>query len=334
MVSQVVEYAIVGLDDRGKVASWNAGAERLWGYTRDQVIGQDYSTFHAVEDLEAGVSGQLLETARENGRAHYQGWVPRANGARFWAESSISALRDERGTHIGFAVLTRDMTEAMKLEQARESFFASVSHDIRAPLTAILGFTEMLSIAGRDDQEEFVQRVRNNVVALGVMVDNMLDHARLQAGAVELSLEPHALEDLVDEFVRDLAPVLTEHKVAVLGSGAVVQVDRLAFGRVMANLLVNAARYSPPGTPIEICVDADDRVGRLVVTDRGRGIDPADLETIFDEFARGSRAEADGGSGLGLSSVYQLVTLQNGTVGIVSDPGVGTAVTIELPLAY
>ncbi|MCW2855618.1 MAG: sensory transduction protein kinase [Marmoricola sp.] len=333
MVSQVAEYAIVGLDAQGAVASWNAGAERVWGYAGRRVLGQHYSTFYGADELDAGVPEDLLRSARDTGRAHFQGWVPRANGVKFWAESSISGLYDDRAVHLGFAVVTRDMTETKNLEQARESFFASVSHDIRAPLTAILGFTEMLSAAEPRRQEEFVQRVRNNVATLGVMVDNMIDHARLQAGALDLTLEALDLDRLAGECVRDLAPVLTEHKVAIFGPGATVMVDRLAFRRVLANLLVNAARYSPPGTPIEIVVDAEAEVGRLVVSDRGRGIEPEDLETIFDEFARGSAAEADGGSGLGLFSVHRLVTMQQGTVAIASIPGEGTSVTIELPLA-
>lgn len=224
---------------------------------------------------------------------------------------------------------------AERANEAREEFFASVSHDIRAPLTAIMGFTEMISIAGPERQDEFVQRVRSNVANLGVMVDNMLDHARLHAGALDVVLEPLSLKELVESCLEDLEPVLTTHKIAVVVADEPVMVlaDRLAFTRVMANILVNAVRYSPPGTPIEIELSADHMLGRVSVADRGRGIDEDDLETIFDEFARGSRASADGGTGLGLFSVHQLVTVQNGTVGIVSTPGEGTTVTIGLPLA-
>ncbi|RNL81091.1 sensor histidine kinase [Nocardioides marmorisolisilvae] len=105
----------------------------------------------------------------------------------------------------------------------------------------------------------------------------------------------------------------------------------VAFGRVLANILVNAVRYSPAGSPIDVELSEDHRLGRVTVADRGRGIEEADLATIFDEFARGSSVKGDGGSGLGLFSVHQLVTEQHGTVGISSTPGEGTTVTIELP---
>jgi signal transduction histidine kinase len=221
---------------------------------------------------------------------------------------------------------------AEKANQDREAFFASVSHDIRAPLTAIMGFTELMATAEPEQQDEFVQRVRSNVATLGVMVDNMLDHARLQAGALDVELEPLCLKELVEGCVQDLGPVLASHKVAIDGPSVKVMADRLAFGRVLANILINAVRYSPRGTPIDVDLSGDPGCGRVAVADRGRGIEEEDLATIFDEFARGSRAKVDGGSGLGLFSVHQLVALQHGSVGIVSSPGEGTTVTIELPL--
>lgn len=229
-------------------------------------------------------------------------------------------------------LLQEAQREAERANEAREAFFASVSHDIRAPLTAIMGFAELMPVATPEQQEEFVQRVRSNVTTLGVMVDNMLDHARLHAGALEVELEPLLLEDLVEDCLRDLEPVLRSHRISVRGAAVTVMADRLAFRRVLANVLVNAVRYSPPGTPIEVELSADGESGRVAVADRGRGIAEEDLESIFDEFARGSRASADGGSGLGLFSVHQLVHAQRGSVGIASTPGEGTTVTIELPL--
>jgi len=132
--------------------------------------------------------------------------------------------------------------------------------------------------------------------------------------------------------VRDLAPLLSGHEIRVARSDLTVYADQQALGRVLANLLVNAARYSAPGTPIDIRFERRADAGRIVVSDQGRGIAPEDLGTIFDEFVRGSMAEPDGGTGLGLSSVRHLVSLQGGTVSIDSEPGVGTSVTVELPL--
>jgi PAS domain S-box-containing protein len=332
LVSQVAEYAIVRLDVDGMVASWNAGAERVEGYSARDAIGRHFSLFYPDEDVRAGVPQRLLDEAAATGRAQHHGWGVRKDGTRFWGESSITTLHDERGVLVGYANVTRDMTESRRLELARESFFASLSHDLRTPLNSIQGFVELIPIVDGSRRDEFLNRVQSNVGRLTVLIDNLLDHARLRAGAVALSPEVVDAAAVAATVVRDLAPLLRAHDVVVGESELRLFADQQALGRVLANLLVNAVRYSPDGTPIEVTFEEDTEVGRIAVTDHGRGIAKEDLATIFDEFERGALAEPDGGSGLGLSSVRQLVTLLGGRVSIDSTPGVGTTVVIELPL--
>jgi PAS domain S-box-containing protein len=332
LVSQVEEYAIVRLDLDGTIASWNAGAERLVGYSAEDVVGQHFSLLHPDEYVGEHIAERLLEQAREHGQAQHQGWRVRKDGSRFWGEVSINALHDDRGTLVGYAKVTRDTTDSKRLELARDSFFASLSHDLRTPLNSIQGFVEMIPIVDEQRRGEFIDRVQSNVGRLTVLIDNLLDHARLRAGAVPLSPEILYAPGVVAACVRDLAPLLGTHDVQVGRSDLTIYADQQALGRVLANLLVNAARYSPAGTPIEIRFERYAEVGRIIVSDQGRGIAKEDLETIFDEFERGSLAEPDGGTGLGLSSVRQLVSLQGGHVSIDSEPGVGTTVTVELPL--
>jgi signal transduction histidine kinase len=274
----------------------------------------------------------LLEEARTRGQAQHQGWRVRKDGSRFWGEVSINALHDDHGALIGYAKVTRDTTESKRLELARESFFASLSHDLRTPLNSIQGFVEMIPIVDEERRGEFIDRVQSNVGRLTVLIDNLLDHARLRAGAVPLTPEVLYAPGVAAACVRDLAPLLGTHDVQIGRSDLTVFADQQALGRVLANLLVNAARYSPAGSPIEIRFERYAEVGRIIVEDHGRGIAPDDVESIFDEFERGSLAEPDGGTGLGLSSVRHLVSLQGGQVSIESEPGVGTTVTVELPL--
>lgn len=331
LVSQVAEYAIVRLDVDGMVASWNVGAERVEGYAADEAINRHFSLFYPDEDVRAGLPERLLETARTTGRAEHQGWGVRRDGTRFWSEASITALHDHRGALVGYAKVTRDLTESRRLELARESFFASLSHDLRTPLNSIQGFVEMIPIVDEPRRGEFISRVQSNVGRLTVLIDNLIDHARLRAGAVPLNPEVVDAPAVATACVRDLAPLLGTHAVVVEDTELDVFADQQALGRILANLLVNAARYSTDGTPIEIRFEATEDTGRIIVSDRGRGIARGDLSTIFDEFERGSLAEPDGGTGLGLSSVRQLVALQHGDVSIQSDEGSGTTVTVELP---
>lgn len=332
LVSQVAEYAIVRLDPVGNVASWNAGAARVEGYDADEAIGRHFSLFHSEEDRGLGVPERLLEEARTTGRARHQGWGRRKDGETFWGETSLTALRDDHGGLVGYAMLTRDMTESRRLELARESFFASLSHDLRTPLNSIQGFVEMIPIVDEPRRSDFIERVQSNVGRLTVLIDNLLDHARLRAGAVPLApvaLDPAAV---ANACLRDLGPLVGSHEIAVADSGVRVLADPQALGRVLANLIVNAVRYSPAGSRVDIGFESDGEVARIRVADRGRGIAPDDLDRIFDEFERGSLAEPDGGNGLGLASVRQLVTLQDGRVWIDSELGAGTTVTIELPV--
>jgi PAS domain S-box-containing protein len=333
LVAQVAEYAIVRLDVEGNVASWNAGAERVEGYPEEDALGQHLSLFFTEADVRAGVPQRLLDEAGARGRVEHRGWGVRKDGTRFWGEGSVTALRDEHGALIGYAKVTRDMTESRSLELARESFFASLSHDLRTPLNSIQGFVEMIPIVDDSRRGEFIARVQSNVGRLTVLIDNLLDHARLRAGAVPLTIEVVEPAAAARSCVNDLAPLLARHDVVVADSDLRVLADQQALGRVLANLLVNAVRYSPDHTPVEVSFEKDADVGRIVVSDHGRGIAKPDLATIFDEFERGSLAEPDGGTGLGLSSVRQLVALQNGRVSIESEPGSGTTVIVELPLA-
>jgi len=333
LVTQVTDYAIVGLDADGRIASWNDGASRFLRAEPERARGQQVSVLWPAKETDAGLPDRLLEQARAGEPASYEGRLMRADNESFWGDLSITGLHDDGGVLLGYALVIRDQSELRRLEESRESFFASISHDIRAPLTAIQGFVEMIPLAEPDRQSEFIQRVQNNVTRLAVMVDNMLDHARLRAGA--LPVVPTALDlgAVTAACVRDLAPVLSEHRVVLPAEGEVVVfADESATTRVLANVLLNAAKYSPRGTTIECRLDRTATEGRISIIDEGRGIAPGDLETIFEDFERGSFATQDGGSGLGLSSVHRLAALQGGHVCIESDVGSGTTVTVALPL--
>ena len=230
--------------------------------------------------------------------------------------------------------LVEEGTRSLRQAQlAAEFFFATLTHDIRAPLTAIQGFAELLPAVEPPVQQEFIERIQSNVGRLDVLIDNVLDHARLRSDTVDLA--PAALDaaESVRSCVNDLGPALRSHPVTIGPGEVLVQADAAALHRILANLLVNAARYSPEASPIEVDLDRDETHGRITITDHGRGIAAEDLPTIFDEFERGTQATRDGGSGLGLSSVRHLVAHHQGRVRIESELGVGTTVTVELPLA-
>ncbi|HSV37343.1 MAG TPA: PAS domain-containing sensor histidine kinase [Nocardioidaceae bacterium] len=333
LVFQVVDYAIVGLDADGRVMSWNIGAERLDGYRADEAIGKHISMFYGEDDTADGLPQHLLDQARKLGHVEHAGWRKRKDGSEFWGDVVVTPLRDEEAGLIGFAMVTRDLTEQRRLEAARDTLFASISHDLKTPLTSIQGFASMIGTADPARQADMAARIQNNAQRLSELIDTLVTHARMRAGVVGLALEDLSAAAATRECIANLGQVLVGHEVVVESSDVLVRADRSALERILGNLLTNAAKYSAHGTPIEVTFSSAHGLGHIVVRDRGRGIQADDLPVIFDEFERGQLAEPDGGTGLGLSSVRQLVTLHGGHVSISSAVGKGTAVTVQLPLA-
>ncbi|SDR97092.1 PAS domain S-box-containing protein [Nocardioides scoriae] len=333
LVAQVSDYAIIALDPQGVVETWNLGAQRLKGYTADEALGMGFESFYTPEDREAGVPASLLAAARRDGRVQHAGWRVRRDGTRFWGDVVLTCLRDASGRVTGYAKVTRDRTDFKRLEEAQDAFYAAFLHDFRTPLTSLKGFVEALRDAREDERGPIVDRIESSADRLLAMVQELVAVATTRAAAADVPLAPLDVTEVVQRAVRDLPPELRPGRV-VVGDGAAPAVANAdALHRVVTNLVVNALKYSEPGTTVHVEVEAveDDELVRLRVRDRGRGIDPRDLDTIFDELERGRLAQSDGGTGLGLSSVRQLVERLHGTVELASVVGEGTTATVTLP---
>jgi PAS domain S-box-containing protein len=332
LVGQVSDYAIVGLDPQGAIETWNLGAERVKGYTAEEAIGRSFAMFYTEQDRRDGLPMRLLTEAREVGRVEHTGWRVRKDGSRFWGDVVITALHDAAGNVTGYAKVTRDRTDIKALEDAQDAFYAAFNHDFRTPVAGLMGFVDALRDADSTDREMLIDRVESSAERLLSMVEDLIEFATQRVGKARVPLADIDLVQVAHSAVRDLSPALDPERVRVVEAVALAAANGVAMHRVITNIVVNALKYSPPGTPVEVTF-ARSAAGRtsISVTDHGRGIHPEDLDTIVDEFARGRFAEEDGGTGLGLSSARDLVAQQNGTLSISSEVGVGTTVTIELP---
>jgi PAS domain S-box-containing protein len=350
MIESVRDYAIYMLDPDGRVASWNTGAQALKGYTADEIVGEHFSRFFTPEDIASNKPERELEVAAEQGRFEDEAWRLRKDGTRFWANVVISAVRDASGRLLGFAKVTRDLTERRATEEERvrfaqaqealrlrDEFLSIASHELKTPLTAV-----QLQLQGILDRAEGLDdRIANKVAKavragarLGDLIESLLDVSRIATGTITLDHETFDLVEATRDVVERLRETATRARceVTVTAAGPVVgRSDRLRFEQLVTNLLSNAFKYAPGG-PVIVAVARPDGDAVIEVRDAGPGLREGDLQRVFDRFERGSPTSY-GGLGLGLYLARQIAEAHGGTITASNLPSSGARFVVRLPHA-
>ncbi|MGY8631339.1 PAS domain S-box protein [Bradyrhizobium sp. 14AA] len=361
LVQSVTDYAIYMLDAGGHVASWNLGAQRIKGYAPEEIIGRHFSDFYTEGDRAAGLPGIGLETATREGRWEHEGQRVRKDGTTFWAHVVIDAIRDDAGKLLGFAKVTRDITERREAEAALQAAQATmirsqkleaigqltggVAHDFNNLLQVISGNLQLLSkdIAGNVRAEMRVQSALAGVARGSKLASQLLAFARRQP------LEPRVVNagrliKNMDEMLRRALGGEIEVETVVAGGLWNSLVDPDQFENAVLNLAINA-RDAMNGEG-RLTIEAsnaflDDEYVRqhdelsagqyvmIAVTDTGTGIPPDILERVYEPFFT-TKAE-DKGTGLGLAMVYGFLKQSGGHVKIYSEVGAGTTVKLYFP---
>ncbi len=354
LVESVQDYALFILDPSGLISTWNVGAERIKGYTASEIIGRHFSCFYPEEDVRAGKCERELEIAAREGRFEDEDWRIRKDGSRFWANVVISAVRDRTGKLVGFSKVTRDLTERKRGEEERtarlaaeqanktkDEFLAMLGHELRNPLAPIVTALQLIKLRGDTRSSNEHQVIERQVKHMMYLVDDLLDVSRITQGKIELKKHPIDVRDAIARAIEIASPLLEQRRhhfdVEVPQVPIVVDGDDARLSQVFANLLTNAAKYTPPDGRISLAIrQAGDHV-TIEVRDDGCGIDEALLPKVFELFVQGTQGpdRAGGGLGLGLALVRSLVTLHGGTVAVRSDgPGLGSSFTVRLPLVH
>lgn len=355
LIEQVTDYAIFSLDPGGIVRSWNTGAERIKGYKAEEIIGQHFSRFYTDEDRAKGLPAQMLARATRDGHAETEGWRVRKDGARFWSLVVITAMRDEEGNLTGFSKVTRDITDRKQLlDQVRqhahelelrvaerdktnaelEAFSYSVSHDLRAPLRAISGFTAALQEDYGDKLDEtgrdYLDQVLQASARMNQLVTDLLNYSRLTRADMEL--QPIAVAAAVKAALAELDADAQHVKLAIDKRHAVVG-HEATLVQVLFNLIGNALKFHEPGKQPRVTVTSERNDGTIAVRvrDEGIGIAPQHQERIFKVFERLHGQEAYPGTGIGLAIVKRGIERMGGSVRVQSDLGQGSTFTLELP---
>lgn len=360
LVDAIADYAIYMLDVNGHVTNWNPGAERIKGYLRHEIIGRHFSLFYTEEDRAAGLPARAMRTAAAEGRFENEGWRVRKDGSRIWAHVILDPIRDDTGQLIGFAKITRDITERREaqiaLEAAREALVQSqkleaigqltggVAHDFNNLLMAIIGSLEL--VRKRLPYDAKVTPLLDNAVQAAErgasLTQRMLAFARkqeLKVDAVELAALVDGVTGLLEQA---LGPSISVRSIIPPGLPK-VQTDPAQLETALLNLAVNARDAMPDGGVIRIraeavAVDATSPVGlptgeyvRLSVADAGQGMDEETLARAMEPFF--TTKGVGKGTGLGLSMVHGLAEQSGGRLVICSTPGEGTVVELWLPKA-
>jgi PAS domain S-box-containing protein len=349
MVESVKDYAIFMLDPTGHIVTWNEGAERIKGYRAHEILGEHFSRFYPEPEAHSGKCERELEIATNEGRFEEEGWRIRKDGTRFWANVVITPLRDPAGHLIGFAKVTRDLTqrrrmdeERLLLAQAEESirlrdeFLSIASHELKTPLTALQLQLQNLQRKVTAWDESLGPRIGRAVRSgqrLADLIEALLDVSRIATGRFELRREcfdlgaaaRDVLERLQDAAIKDGCSVTLDAAPGLVGSW-----DRLRVEQVVTNLLSNAIKYGA-GSPVTVSVREDGREAVVEVADHGPGVPEKDLNRIFGRFERASSMRNYGGLGLGLYVARQIIEAHGGTVSARNLPEGGAAFSIRLP---
>ena len=352
MVESVTDYAIVMLDPEGCVVSWNAGAQRIIGYSAEEIVNKHLSRFYLDADVESGKPQRDLDVATAEGRCQAEGWRTRKDGSRFWANVVTTAIRDQAGTLRGFAKLTRDLTERRQVEAdltnakaaaetanlAKSDFLSGMSHELRTPLNAILGFGQLMesdSPPPSPAQKASIEQILHAGWYLLDLINEILDLALIESGKLSLSPEPMSLRDVMLECKTMIEPQATKRGIHMtfpeFDGPYFIDADRTRVKQILINLFSNAIKYNKEdGTVVVGCTASTrDRV-RVTVTDSGAGLPPDKLVQLFQPFNRlGQQANIEG-TGIGLVVTKRLVELMGGAIGVKSTVGKGSVFWFEL----
>ena len=372
LVEGVTEYAIFMLDPNGRISTWNSGAERIKGYTAADIIGQHFSIFYPEDARASGWPDHELHVAAEAGKFIDTGWRLRKDGTTFWANVTITAIRDDTGQLVGFAKLTRDLTETKKIEamesanqqreelldaernarmtaqratRLKDEFLATLSHELRTPLSAILGWTQVLlrpeSSKGPDEHKRALEVIDRNARAQVKLIDDLLDLSRVMTGKLRLDLHQVSFASVVEAAVDSAKPSADVKGIrlkAILGSSSqdIVSADSARLQQVVWNLLTNAIKFTPKGGQVQVLLQRVNSHLELSVSDTGVGIPANYLPHVFDRFSQkdSSTTRAFGGLGLGLAICKQLVELHGGSIKAASQgEGKGATFSVQLPVS-
>ncbi|HEY1230749.1 MAG TPA: PAS domain-containing sensor histidine kinase, partial [Ramlibacter sp.] len=369
LVENARDYAIFAFDLERRVTIWNTGAERLLGYSGAEVLGHTADIIFTDEDRRAGAPEREAKIALDEGRASDDRVHVRKDGTTFWASGMCMLMRDGRGDAVGFVKILRDQTAERESRQALETsqaeliqaladmqrarqqleaadaakdrFLAVLSHELRNPLASIASASELLLMPKLPEAAlaKAAQVVQRQAQAMKVLLDELLDVSRLNLGRLTLTRRAVSVALVIQtalESTRPLVEAAGHQLVVTLPEGTVeVDGDPMRLAQVVSNLVTNAAKYTPEGGRIGVRAEVFHDEVVITVDDNGIGMDPSEIDRMFDLFSQSAGAlnRSNGGLGIGLALARNIVELHGGWIMASSaGSGKGSQLRVGLPL--
>jgi PAS domain S-box-containing protein len=354
-VQTVQDHAIFVMDPQARILYWNAGAEHIMGFSASDVIGRELHDIFTPEDRQGGIPQMELDTALRVGRAADERWHVRKDGSRFWGLGAVTPIRASDGALLGFGKIVADRTDLKELQDALRSrsealahaddlknrFLATLAHELRNPQAVLANSAGVLRrhAASAGPLQTVADMIDRQVHQMQRLIEDLSDLARSARGRIQLRLEQLDLRDIARMAGEAVHSAMTERRHALTFAASdlpvPVDVDADRLQQVMINLLLNAARYTPPGGRISFTVAVEGAEAVTRVQDTGVGIPPDRLAEIFELFTQvhPDHLESRAGMGIGLALARELVTLHGGTIQARSEgPGRGSEFIVRLPL--
>ena len=371
-----IEYAgdaIITIDPSGKIISWNKGAERIYGYTKTETLGQNLDLLKSSQNASdeqcfidralAGAVSSGIEVIRQT-----------KSGQDMMVSLTISPIVGLNGKTVGICSIERDITQQKQLEEAirlqnesleqivqmrtaelqvekrraeaasiaKSEFLANMSHELRTPLHGIISFAtlgiERLGTAKPERLNNYFTKIYRSSEVLLSLLNDLLDLAKIESGKMDFDFQLDDVQARVAMIIDDFQSLLSERSLSlqykVTTEQIVAYVDAQRFMQVVRNLLSNAVKFSPPEGTIQLEIVQCDSTLRLSVSDQGPGIPPDEVETIFDKFVQSSATQTGaGGTGLGLSICREIVAAHHGSIWVASRTEGGAVFTLEIPIS-
>jgi PAS domain S-box-containing protein len=330
--------AIISKTLESVITSWNDAAQRIFGYTAEEIIGE--TIYKLIPPDRQDEEPRILARLKGGERVeHFETKRMTKDGRLLDVSLTISPIKDKQGNIIGLSKIARDITER-KLDEARKNdFIGMVSHELKTPLTSLTAIIQVANAKLKQSNDVFLtgalERANMQVKRMTAMINGFLNISRLEAGKIDIKKEPFDLYRLLQEIVDETRLILNTHTISLVESGPVeINADRDKISSVISNLISNAVKYSPNGKRIDIECRASANSAVVCVKDEGIGINSQDLDKIFDRYYRVETDDTQhiSGFGIGLYLSAEIIKRHEGEIWAESESGKGSAFYFSLPI--